>query len=97
MRGREITFLIVGIVMAAVAGALVGHLVGSLIPGGPMKGVFTSTIEIGLGKGVALHPVEPVHLDLYAIALAFGFTLRINFVSVLFVLLLLIYFRWWYL
>ncbi|HWO56984.1 MAG TPA: DUF4321 domain-containing protein [bacterium] len=97
MRGREITFLIVGIVMAAVAGALVGHLVGSFLPDGTMKTIFTSNIEIGLGKGAALHPVEPVNLDLYAVAFAFGFTLRINFVSVLFVLLLLIYFRWWYL
>ena len=97
MRGRELTFLIVGIVVAAVAGALIGDIVGSFLPDGTIKTLFEKHIEIGVGRTVGLSNVEPLAVNLYALSLVLGFTVRINFVSVLFVLLLLIYFRWWYL
>lgn len=83
--------------MAAVAGALVGNIVGSFLPDGTIKTLFMNNIEIGVGRTVDLQPVEPIAFDFYALTFVFGFTVRINFVSVLFVLLLLIYFRWWYL
>ncbi|HUU45977.1 MAG TPA: hypothetical protein VM118_09605 [Acidobacteriota bacterium] len=97
MKGRETTFLIVGMILAAVAGGLVGELVGSFLPDGTMKTLFTRHIAIGVGQGVALEEVAPVRIDLYAVSLVLGMTLRINLLSVLFVLLLFIYFRWWYL
>lgn len=97
MKGRELTFLIVGIITAAVAGALVGELVGAFLPDGTIKTLFQTHIDIGLGRTVDLKTVEPIAINLYALSLVFGLTIRINFVSVLFVLLLLIYFRWWYL
>lgn len=97
MRGRELTFLVVGIVMAAVAGALVGDIVGSMLPDGTIKTLFEKNIEIGVGRRIGMEPVEPLAVNLYALTFVLGFTVRINFVSVLFVLLLLIYFRWWYL
>lgn len=97
MRGRELTFLVVGIVMAAVAGALVGDIVGSFLPEGTIKTLFEKSIEIGVGRSVGMQQVEPLSINLYALTFVLGFTVRINFVSVLFVLLLLIYFRWWYL
>lgn len=97
MRGRELTFLVVGIVMAAVAGALVGDIVGSFLPDGTIKTLFEKNIEIGVGRTIAAEHVEPLSINLYALSFVLGFTIRINFVSVLFVLLLLIYFRWWYL
>lgn len=83
--------------MAAVAGALIGDIVGSFLPDGTIKTLFMNNIEIGVGRQVAMQPVEPFSVDLYALSFVLGFTVRINFVSVLFVLLLLIYFRWWYL
>ena len=97
MKGRELSFLIVGIVMAAVGGALVGDLVGSFLPDGTIKTLFQKHVEIGLGQTAGLQTVEPLTINLYALSLVLGLTIRINFVSVLFVLLLLIYFRWWYL
>jgi hypothetical protein len=84
-------------ILAAVAGGLVGELAGSFVPEGTMKTLFTKHITIGIGKEVALEEVDPIRVDLYAIALVLGFTIRINLVSVLFVLLLFTYFRWWYL
>ncbi len=83
--------------MAAVAGALVGDIVGSFLPEGTIKTLFEKSIEIGVGRSVGMQQVEPLSINLYALTFVLGFTVRINFVSVLFVLLLLIYFRWWYL
>lgn len=97
MKRQELTFLIVGMVLAAVAGGLVGHLVGSFLPDGTIKTLFMTEVEIGLGRTVGLHQVEPLTLNLYALTLVFGLTLKINFVSVLFVLLVFVYFQWWYL
>ena len=83
--------------MAAVAGALVGDIVGSFLPDGTIKTLFEKNIEIGVGRTIGMQQVEPLSVNLYALTFVLGFMVRINFVSVLFVLLLLIYFRWWYL
>lgn len=83
--------------MAAVAGALIGDIVGSFLPEGTIKTLFERNIEIGVGRTIGLEQTEPLSVNLYALSFILGFTVRINFVSVLFVLLLLIYFRWWYL
>jgi hypothetical protein len=97
VRRQELTFLIVGMILAAIAGGLIGQLVGSFLPEGTIKTLFQTSIEVGFGQGVALEPVQPLVLDLYALTLILGFTLKINFVSVLFVLLVFVYFQWWYL
>jgi hypothetical protein len=97
MKRQELTFLIVGMLLAAIAGGLIGDLVGSFLPEGTMKTLFETNIQIGIGKSIGLHAVEPLVLDLYAITLVLGFTLKINFVSVLFVFLVFVYFQWWYL
>ena len=36
-------------------------------------------------------------VDFYAISFTFGLTLKINFMSMLMVLLVIVYLRWWYL
>ena len=119
MRSRELTFLIVGMVLASIAGVLVGEVVASFLPeGSTMKSLLMTTKEIGFGKGVGFESteptaptdstestaptdstkrIEPFEIDLYGISVVLGLTLRINLVSVLFVLMLFIYFRWWYL
>lgn len=97
LKRQELTFLIVGMILGAVAGGLIGSLVGSFLPEGTIKTLFESSIEIGLGRGIGMGPAEPLILDLYALTLVFGLTIKINFVSVLFVLLVFVYFQWWYL
>jgi hypothetical protein len=97
VKRQELTFLIVGMILAAVAGGLIGELVGSFLPEGTIKKLFQEDIEIGFGQGVDVQPVPPLVINLYAVTLILGFTLKINFVSVLFVLLVFVYFRWWYL
>ena len=87
MKRRELTFLIIALVLAAVLGGVIGDIVGSFLPTGAAKTLFTKSIQIGLG---------PSQLDFFAIAVTFGVKFKINFMSALCVLLVIVYFRYWY-
>ncbi|MCD6250620.1 MAG: DUF4321 domain-containing protein [candidate division Zixibacteria bacterium] len=88
MKKRELTFLITALILGAVLGGLVGDIVGTFLPTGAAKTVFSKSIQIGM---------EPTQVDFYAISFTFGLKFKINFMSVLIVLLVIVYFRWWYL
>ena len=98
MKGRELTFLIVSLVLATVLGGFMGQLIGDYLPDGAVKTLFQKNLEIGIGKrGIKVNEIqEPIYISLYSISLAFGLLIRINFVSVLMVILIIIYFKWWY-
>mgnify|MGYP001610446001 CR=1 FL=1 len=87
MKTSEAVFLIVALVLAAVIGGLIGEVVGAFIPEGSVKTLFTDSIKIGF---------EATHLQFYAIDFTLGLLVKINFVSVLMVIGVLIYYRWWY-
>ena len=105
MNRREVTFLLVAMVLAAVFGGLVGDVIGSFLPEGSIKTLFVKHLQIGLGSNpyVEVHtnadPVrhQPLTIDFFAVSLTVGLLIKINFVSVLFVLLVFVYFRWWFL
>lgn len=88
MKKRELTFIITALILGAVMGGLIGDIIGTYLPPGAAKTVFTKSVEIG---------VNTTKVDFYAISFTFGLTFKINFVSVLIVLLVIVYFRWWYL
>ncbi len=88
MKKRELTFIIVALVLGAVFGSLIGDIIGTFLPAGAAKTVFTKSVEIG---------VDTVKFDLSFISFTIGLKLKINFMSILVVLLVIIYFRWWYL
>jgi len=88
VKRRELTFIIIALLLGAIIGGLVGDIVGTFLPAGAAKTVFTKSIIIGF---------EPAKVDFYAISFTFGLKLKINFMSMLMVLLVIIYFRWWYL
>ena len=88
MKKRELTFIITALILGAVMGGLVGDIIGTYLPPGAAKTVFTKNIQIGL---------NPTNIDFYAVSLTFGLVFKINFMSVLVVLLVIVYFRWWYL
>lgn len=88
MKGREITFLLVSLVLAAVVGGLIGEIMGSFMPEGAVRILFQKSITIGF---------KPLTVELYAISFTIGFLVKINFVSVLFIILVVLYFRWWFL
>jgi len=88
MKKRELTFIITALILGAVIGGLLGDIIGTYLPAGAAKTVFTKSISIGF---------SPTRIDFFAIAFTIGLQLKINFMSALVVLLVIIYFRWWYL
>lgn len=88
MRRRELTFLIVTLILGAAIGGLIGDIVGTFLPASAAKTVFTKSLEVG---------IDTFKVDFYAISFTLGLTLKINFMSILVVLLVIVYFRWWYL
>lgn len=76
-----------------------GELIGSYLPDGAVKTLFLKSLDIGLGqRGVTVNDIqEPIYINLYSVSLAFGFLIKINFVSLLMIILVIIYFKWWYL
>ena len=87
MKKRELTFIIVALILGAVFGGLIGDIIGTFLPEGAAKTVFTKSIEIGF---------DTVKVNFYTLAFTVGMKLKINFMSMLVVILVIIYFRWWY-
>lgn len=87
MKGRELTFIIVALLLGAILGGFIGEMIGSFLPEGAAKTLFTKSVSIGF---------DAVRVQLYSLSFTFGIMVKINFMSVLAVLLVIIYFRWWY-
>ena len=88
VKKREVVFIVTALILGAVVGGVIGDIIGTYLPPGAAKTLFSKSIQIGL---------DATRIDLYAISLTFGLMVRINFVSVLTVILVIVYFRWWYL
>jgi hypothetical protein len=84
---RELVFL-VALILAAVIGGLMGDIIGTYLPEGAAKTLFTKSIQVGF---------SPTQVEFFAISFTIGLMFKINFVSALFVILVVVYFRWWYL
>lgn len=88
MKTREITFITLALLLGAVLGGLIGDIVATYLPDGAAKTLFSKSIEIGFNT---------ISFDFYSFAFTIGLMIKINLMSVLAVILVLIYFRWWYL
>jgi hypothetical protein len=88
LKPRELTFLLVSLVLAAVVGGLIGDIIGSFLPEGAVKTLFEKAVSIGF---------RPLTVELYAVSFTIGLMVTINFVSILFLIMVLLYFRWWFL
>jgi hypothetical protein len=87
LKKRELTFIIVALLLGAILGGFVGELVGSFLPPGAAKTLFTKSLKVGF---------ETTRVEFYSISFTIGIMFKINFMSVLGVLLIIMYFRWWY-
>ncbi len=76
------------LVLAAVVGGLIGDIVGTFLPEGAVKTLFQKNIPIGF---------RPLTVELFALSFTIGLMVKINFVSILFLILVVVYFRWWFL
>ena len=88
MKRREVIFITVALLLAAIIGGLFGEIIGTYLPEGAAKTLFKKSIEIG---------PRQIVLDFYSIYFEFVFKVKINLLSALAVILVIIYFRWWYL
>lgn len=88
MKTPEITSIVITLLLAAVIGGLIGDLVGTFIPDGAVRTLFQKNVPIGF---------DAISVDFFSISFTFGLWLKINFLSILMVILVLVYFRWWYL
>lgn len=87
MNRREMV-LLVALLLAAVIGGLLGDIIGTYLPEGAAKTLFSKSIQVGF---------SPTQVDFFAISFTVGLMFKINFMSALFVILVVVYFRWWYL
>jgi len=87
MRGKEVTFLTVSLVLAVILGGFLGELVGSFLPQGAVKTLFERNVQFGF---------EQLSVDIYAICFTIGLLFKFNFVSLLAVIFVIVYFRYWY-
>ena len=87
MKKRELTFIIIALLLGAILGGFMGELVGSFLPPGAAKTLFTKSLNVGF---------ETIRVEFYSISFTIGIMFKINFMSVLGVLLIIMYFRWWY-
>lgn len=99
MRDKEIRFVVFSMLFAAIVGGFMGQLIGEYLPEGAVKTLFVKSLDIGLGqRGLTVNDIqEPIYINLYSISFAFGLMIKINFVSLLMIILVIIYFKWWYL
>ncbi|HVP35943.1 MAG TPA: DUF4321 domain-containing protein [Terriglobales bacterium] len=88
MKRSDITSIVIALLLAAVIGGLMGDVIGHYIPEGAVKELFQRYLPIGF---------KVISVDFFSISLTFGLMVKINFVSVLMVILVIVYFRWWYL
>ena len=88
MKRRELSFIIIALLLGAIIGGLVGDIVATHLPDGGAKELFSKSIKVGF---------PTLSLDWYAIVFSIGLMIKINVMSMLFIILVIIYFRWWYL
>jgi hypothetical protein len=80
--------MLIALILAAVVGGLIGDIIGSFMPEGAVKTLFQKCVNVGF---------SPFTLDLFAVNFTLGLMVKINFVSILFIILVVLYFRWWFL
>jgi hypothetical protein len=76
------------IFLGIVVGTVVGEVIGLLLPEGKtIRDVFVNSTSLHLG---------PVHLDLVVFSFTFGFSLKVNLMSVIGVFVVTLLLRWFW-
>ena len=88
MKRSEAIFLTTALILAAVLGGMLGEMIGTFMPQGSVRTLFEKSVQIGF---------DSFHVNVYALDFTLGLMLKLNFVSVLLVLAVIVYYRWWYL
>ncbi len=84
---RSVGFITVVILLGAVTGSLLGQLVGMVLPEGVVKEFFTKTGELKF--------FEDNQLDIGVIFLKLSFTLRVNVIGLIGIIVAIYLLRWY--
>jgi hypothetical protein len=85
LSGKKLGYLTLVLMMGLMLGSAVGEILGHFLPDSPVKTVFA----IGF-----TYVFPPATLNLIVLSVTFGFSIKANVVSVLFVLLLAHLLKW---
>jgi hypothetical protein len=84
-RDDSVIVLLVILILGALIGTVIGEVIATIAPGGTIEKIFSKGINPGLNP--------PATLDLKILSLSFGFTVKINFSSLLGIGLALLLYR----
>ena len=87
-RRRPLAAIALILFLGVVVGTVLGEVVGLILPEGKViRDVFVESTDFHVG---------PVHLDLVVFSFTFGFSLRVNLMSVVGVVFVSILLRWYW-
>ena len=85
MRPRKLSVFVLSLIVGAILGGALGEIIALILPDGVAKDFFTKAISIG---------ISPHTWDLWFASLTFGFSFKLNFTSILGVLVISYLLRW---
>lgn len=86
MRHKSFGFLLFMIILGMIVGTAIGEAIGLMLPDGVVKSFFLRCVTTSLG---------PATVDLVAFTFTLGFSLNVNLMAVLGVVLAIYLFRWY--
>ena len=82
MKNRDLSLIIIGLFSGAIIGGVIGSLLGWMLPEGVVKDFFLTSVTFDIGGAVG-NEMGVLVLDLKIITLRFGFSIVLNFTSVI--------------
>ena len=82
MKNRDVSLIVIGLFLGAIIGGVVGSLLGWMLPEGVVKDFFLTSITFDIG-GAIDNEMGVLVIDLKIITLKFGFSVVLNFTSVI--------------
>ena len=82
MKNRDLSLIIIGLFSGAIIGGVTGSLLGWMLPEGVVKDFFLTSVTFDIGGAVG-NKMGVLILDLKIITLRFGFSIVLNFTSVI--------------
>jgi hypothetical protein len=87
-RRRQLGVVVLIIFLGIIVGTVVGEVIGILLPEGKtIRDVFVNSTSMHVG---------PLHLDLVVFSITFGFSLKVNLMSVIGIFVVLLLLRWFW-
>ena len=85
MRKKSVGWILIVILLGALAGSALGEVLGLVLPQGVVREFFLRSAEFGIG---------PTTLNLIVLTFTLGFSLKLNVIGVLGMVLVAYFLRW---